>query len=141
MSIPVWTLLGFAGWTIAMLIATVGVYRWSRILSGRAAIDEYRTPSVEGQTRFYARAMRAHANCVENLPVYAAVVLALEAAGVRDPVVDVLALVVIGARVIHTAIHVSVTQTSPVVSVRFTFFAIQIVCMIAMGAYAVAEAI
>jgi hypothetical protein len=34
MTIPVWMLLGFAAWTLLLLSTTVGVYRWSRILTG-----------------------------------------------------------------------------------------------------------
>ena len=32
MTIPMWTLLGFATWTVLLLVATVGVYRWVKIL-------------------------------------------------------------------------------------------------------------
>lgn len=42
MSTPVWVLLAFAGWTLALLVGTVGVYRWRQILSGRASIREWR---------------------------------------------------------------------------------------------------
>jgi hypothetical protein len=42
MPIQVWVLLGFADWTLLILFATVGVYRWSRILTGRAAIAAWR---------------------------------------------------------------------------------------------------
>lgn len=41
MTIPVAVLLGFAGWTLAMLLLTIGWYRWSRIFTGRAAINEF----------------------------------------------------------------------------------------------------
>ena len=34
MTVPVWMLLGFAAWTVLLLLTTVGVYRWSRILTG-----------------------------------------------------------------------------------------------------------
>src|SRR5689334_5113133 len=30
MTIPVWVLLGFAGWTLLILLLSVGIYRWSR---------------------------------------------------------------------------------------------------------------
>jgi hypothetical protein len=36
--VPVWVLVGFATWTVLLLLATVGVYRWSRILTGRVPI-------------------------------------------------------------------------------------------------------
>jgi hypothetical protein len=30
-TVPLWALLGFATWTVLLLLGTVGVYRWSRI--------------------------------------------------------------------------------------------------------------
>ena len=76
MTLPVWMLVGFAAWTVLLLVATVGVYRWSRILTGRVAIREFRADQIEG-AEWYKRAMRAHANCVEKLPVFGAIVLGL----------------------------------------------------------------
>jgi len=132
MPIPVWVLLLFAGWTLATLLATVGVYRWSRILTGRAALSEFRADEPHGND-WYRRAMRAHANCVENLPVYAAIVVAIVASGVQSPTLDMLAVVLLAARVLQTVTHVAVPQTDAVVGVRFAFFFIQIVCMAGMG--------
>jgi uncharacterized MAPEG superfamily protein len=132
MPIPVWVLLLFAGWTLATLFATVGVYRWSRILTGRAALSDFRADEPHG-SEWYRRAMRAHANCVENLPVYAAVVVAILASGARSPVLDALAVVLLAARVLQTVTHVAFEPTNAVVGVRFAFFLTQIACMIAMG--------
>lgn len=132
MTIPVWVLLLFAAWTIATLLATVGVYRWSRILTGRAALSEFRADAPQGSD-WYRRAMRAHANCVENLPVYAAIVVASVASGVRSPTLDALAVVLLAARVSQTVTHVAVEQTDAVVAVRFSFYFVQIVCMAGMG--------
>ena len=125
MTIPVWVLLFFAGWTLATLLGTVGVYRWSRILSGRAPIRSFRADRVEGPD-FYARAMRAHANCVENLPVFGAIVFGLYAAGVTSPVADALCIAVLVARVCQSLVHVAFEQTNAAVSVRFAFFLAQI---------------
>jgi uncharacterized MAPEG superfamily protein len=132
MTIPVWVLLLFAGWTLATLLGTVGVYRWSRILTGRAALSDFRADEQQGSD-WYRRAMRAHANCVENLPVYAAIVVAVAASGVRIPALDTLAVVLLVARVLQTATHVAFVQSGAVVGVRFTFFFVQIVCMVGMG--------
>ena len=132
MAIPVWVLLLFAGWTLATLLATVGIYRWSRILTGRASLSEFRADEPHGSA-WYRRATRAHANCVENLPVYAAIVVAMVASGVRSPTLDTLAVVLLAARVLQTITHVAVEQTDAVVGVRFAFFFAQIVCMIGMG--------
>jgi len=133
MTTPVWVLLGFAVWTLLTLIATVGVYRWSLILVGRTAIGEWRADVAQGSD-WYRRAMRAHANCVENLPVYGALVLVLVATGIRDAWLDSLALTMLGARVLHTLVHVALPQTNPVAAVRFTLFFVQVACMLAMAA-------
>ncbi len=132
MTIPVWVLLAFAGWTLLILSLTVGVYRWARILTGRSEIREFHGANLEG-TDFYVRAMRAHVNCIENLPVYGAIVLVAVIAQVDNRTMDTLALTLLGARVVHSLIHVSVTQTNFVAAMRWVFFFIQFLCMIAMG--------
>ncbi|MGH7856387.1 MAG: MAPEG family protein [Candidatus Binatia bacterium] len=134
MSVPVWVLLGFAGWTLVTLFGSVGVYRWSRILTGRAKITEF-VADVPHGTEWYRRAMRAHANCIENLPVYGAVVVAIVATGVSSPVLDALAVVLLVARICQTTVHVAFQPTTPVVGMRFAFFLAQAVCMFWMGIF------
>jgi uncharacterized MAPEG superfamily protein len=133
MSIPVWVLLAFAIWTLISLLATIGVYRWSRILTGRATLAEWRADVPQGN-EWYQRAMRAHMNCVENLPVYSAIVVALVATQIHGRIIDILALLLIAARICQTSIHVGLKQTDLVVGIRFTFFLIQIISMIVMVA-------
>ena len=140
MTTPVWVLLGFAVWTLLVLFATVGVYRWSRILTGRAQLAEFRADEPHGSD-WYRRAMRAHANCVENLPVYGAITLASVAAGVRSPWLDALAVVLLAARVLQTLTHILWTPTNRVVGVRFSFYLVQVVCMFAMSAIVGAAAL
>lgn len=132
MTTPVWVLLGFAGWTLFTLSLGVGVYRWSNILTGKKSIAAFRADGGGGSA-FYERATRAHANCVENLPVFGAIVLAARAAGLDDFTLDALACTLMGARVVQTLVHLSLVQTDKVVSVRFSFFSIQLVCMVWMG--------
>jgi uncharacterized MAPEG superfamily protein len=133
MSTPVWILLLFAGWTLATLLGTVGIYRWTRILTGRARLGEFHADEVQG-TDFYRRAMRAHANCVENLPVYAALVVVIVASGVRSPTLDRLAIAMLIARILQTVTHVAMPQSDAVVGVRFAFFFVQLAAMAGMGA-------
>ena len=132
MTKPVWVLLGFAGWTLIILLLSVGVYRWSRILLGRQKIADF-PHDAAGGADWYKRATRAHANCVESLPVYGAIVLAARAAQLDDAVLDVLACVLLAARVIQSLVHISFVQTNTAVSVRFSFFFVQFLCMAAMG--------
>ena len=126
MTLPVWMLLGFAAWTVLLLTATVGVYRWSRILTGRVEVRNFRADQVEGED-WYKRAMRAHANCVENLPVFGAIVFALHVGNVAGTLVDILAIAILIARVMQSLVHVCFTQTNTMASIRFGFFFVQMV--------------
>ena len=83
MTVPVMMLVGFAAWTVLLLLFTVGVYRWTRILRERVPISSFRADQIEGAD-WYKRAMRAHANCVENLPVFGAIVFGLYVANVTS---------------------------------------------------------
>lgn len=126
MNVPVWMLLGFAAWTVLLLMATVGVYRWSLILAGRVPISNFRADQVEGSDR-YKRAMRAHANCIENLPVFGAIVVALHIGQVGGTLVDGLSAAILFARMAQSLVHVCFVQTNAVTAVRFGFFFAQIV--------------
>jgi uncharacterized MAPEG superfamily protein len=139
MTVPVWMLLGFAMWTLILLLSTVGVYRWSRILTGRVPIREFRADRVEGED-WYRRAMRAHANCIENLPVFGVVVFALYVSGVGGSVVDFLSVTILVARVIQSLVHVCFVQTNTIVSVRFAFFFTQLVGLLSLAAVVVGRA-
>jgi uncharacterized MAPEG superfamily protein len=98
MTVPVWVLLLFAAWTLLLLFLTVGYFRWSRILTGRATIREWRPDEDQG-TDWYRRAMRAHANCLENLPIYIVVVIALLVTETKSPWLDGLAIILLIARI------------------------------------------
>lgn len=135
MTIPVWVLLAFAGWTLLTLLGGVATYRWRRILTGRVGMAEWRADQPQGSER-YQRAMRAHMNCVENLPVYAAIVVAILAAGVSGPVVNALALAFMAARIGQTLIHVGLALSESTVWTRFLFYLVQLVCMFALGVLA-----
>jgi uncharacterized MAPEG superfamily protein len=133
-------LLGFAVWTVLLLLGTVGVYRWSRILTGRVPIREFRADRVEGDD-WYKRAMRAHANCVENLPVFGAIVLALYASGIDSATANAVSLAILAARVGQSLVHVSLVQTNAVTSLRFAFFFAQIAGFVWLAAIVVAHAL
>ena len=82
MTIPQWTLLGFSAWTLGLLMATVGVYRWFNILFAKAGLASFRSDQLEG-AGWYQRGTRAHANCIENLPVFGAIVYVISTVGLR----------------------------------------------------------
>jgi uncharacterized MAPEG superfamily protein len=133
-------LLGFAAWTLTLLMAIVGVYRWGSILLRGASIASFRSDQLEG-AGWYQRGTRAHANCVENLPVFGAIVFAISTVALEGPVVDSLCAVVLIARICQSLVHVSHAQTDAFVAVRFSFFSVQLVCFLALIAMVVRHSV
>jgi len=106
-------------------------------LTGRAAISSFPPDQPHGSD-WYKRAMRAHANCIENLPVYGAIVLVLVATGTTGRVFDVPAVILLLARICQTTAHIAFEQTDRVVAFVFGFYFVQALCMFWMiGALAV----
>ena len=125
-------LLAFACWTVLVLLVGVGVRRWLLIFEGRAALTSFPADTPHGSPA-YRRAVRAHANCVENLPVFAAIVLVGAFAQRLTPAIDLLAVAFMAARVVQTSIHMLLPETNSVVAARFSFFLVQVIAMIAMA--------
>ena len=121
---------GFRCVDLLLLVGTVGVYRWSRILTGLWRYE------ISGLIRLREKigktAMRAHANCVENLPVFATIVFALYVANVTSSLVNILAIAILIARVLQSLVHVCFVQTNTVASIRFAFFGVQIIGFLAL---------
>ncbi len=132
MSLSLWMVLGFAGWTILVLIIGIGVRRWASILRGEADLTSFPADVPHGCVS-YRRAMRAHANCLENLPVFAAIVLVGAVTGLNPPGMDALAVTTMGARVAQTSVHMFLSERNATIAVRFAFFLLQIVAMLLMG--------
>jgi uncharacterized MAPEG superfamily protein len=123
-------LLGFGAWTLA-LQAAIAWHRATLVLSGQRRANSF-TPWGDDVSPFSARLCRAHANCVENLPVFAALVVSASVAGAGD-VTDPLALWVLASRVAQSSVHLRSTSTRAV-TLRFALMAAQ---MCAMGFWAV----
>lgn len=139
MSIPMLMLLGFATWTVLLLIATVGVYRWFRISFRQAPIASFRSDRLEGED-WYQRGTRAHANCIESLPVFGAIVLVISSIGITGAAVDSLCTLVLIARVCQSLVHVSHVQTDAFVAARFSFFGVQLICFLTLIGIALSHA-
>lgn len=138
MSIPVAALLAFAIWTILVLAFTIGVLRWRLIFSGQAELKSFPGDEAHGSP-FYRRATRAHANCVENLPVFAAIVLAAVVSGTRSPTLDALALTVVVARVLQTSAHL-ISGSNLAIGFRFSFLMVQLIAFFWMSGLVVYHA-
>ncbi|MCH8348207.1 MAG: MAPEG family protein [Proteobacteria bacterium] len=134
MTTPLWVLLGFAMWTIVMVLQ-IGFHRWKSFFAGTVPKGGF--PSdVPPEHGWYRRAMQAHRNCVENLVVYGAIVVVLTVRGLDTPLLDNLALAVIAGRILQSLVHVFLEQTRQIVLVRFSFYFVQLASMIWMGVIA-----
>ena len=120
-------LIGFIAWALALLIL-LEIIRTYLVVTGKVAANAFR-PDNDNLSPFMQRLARAHANCIEGLPIFGgilAVAIMLE----KTAVTDGLALWFLGARVVQSTIHL-ISTSAPAVSARFTAFAVQM----AIGVY------
>jgi hypothetical protein len=114
-------LLGFAAWTI-LTVMLLGVTRTGLVFAGKKKANEFKATG-EDLGSFGYRATRVHANCYENLPAAAAVLLyaiATDQTAITDP----LAFIFIGLRVAQSLVHLLSTSRSMVL-IRFMLFIAQ----------------
>jgi uncharacterized MAPEG superfamily protein len=132
MTIPVFVLLGFAAWTLLTLVGSIGVYRWSRILTRRTSIAEW-YDNAPRSSDWYQRAVRAHMNASRLCPSMEAIVLTLVVTGLTSPFMDGIALTILVTRIGQTLVHIVLPPSNPSASLRFALFSFQLVGMMAMG--------
>ena len=120
------TLVCFAALT-ALLAFTYANYRVALVLTGKAAPNAWtRDAQTWADPAFITRLKHAHLNCVESLPVYAALVLAAYATN-QLAIIDGLAYVFLGLRVGQVLLH-AISTSSSVVFVRANLWIAQ--CLI-----------
>lgn len=107
------TLVCFAALTI-LLAFTYANYRVFLVLTGKAPANSWtRNAQTWADPAIVTRLQHAHLNCVENLPVYAALVLAAYATN-QLAIIDGLAGVFLGLRVAQVLVHAISTSASAV---------------------------
>ncbi|MEK6806616.1 MAG: MAPEG family protein [Pseudomonadota bacterium] len=116
-------LLAFAAWTLLLPMIYAG-YRTLLVLTGKSRADAWTRGKTTNDPEFITRTSHAHMNCVENLPVFAAVVLASVALG-QAAVVDALACVFIAARIAQSVTHM-IAVNHWMVFLRANFFFVQV---------------
>ena len=121
MSITLLAMLGFLSWTLALLVLMEAI-RSGLVLTRVVPANGF-TPDNAGLSPFMQRLARAHANCLEGLPLFGGFMLLAVVAG-KSHVTDPLAWWLLGARILQSLIHLS--STAPwAVTIRFSFFAVQ----------------
>lgn len=118
-------LLGFAGWTL-LLVAVLLFYRTFLVFTLQKRANAWPRDGAPpaDQPGFFTRVGHAHQNCIENLPVFAAIVLVAYMAGALE-VTDRVAMWVLYARIAQTMTHL-VGTSHWLVFVRANFFAVQL---------------
>jgi uncharacterized MAPEG superfamily protein len=96
-------LLLFAAWTLVLMFLYVG-YRVALVLAMKKPANSWGRDDKVDDPAFVVRAKHAHLNALENLPVFAAIVLAAVALG-KTPVVDQVAAFVLYARLAQSTVH------------------------------------
>ena len=116
-------LTGFIAWSLALLVL-MELIRCKLVLTREVPANGF-TPDNARLSPFMQRLARAHANCVEGLPIFGGlllVALVSERAAVTDP----LAHAFLAARVLQSLVHLA-SVSAAAVTLRFSFFAVQLV--------------
>jgi uncharacterized MAPEG superfamily protein len=122
-------LLGFTAWTLLLVFLYVN-WRSLEILRGKKADSWTRGAASVEDPAFVKRLVNAHANCVENLPIFAAIVLAASAMH-KEAVADAYGAYVLYARIAQSVVH-AIGVNHWLVLVRATFWVIQLVLFVLM---------
>ncbi len=121
MSNTAFTLIGFIAWALFLLVLMEAI-RTYLVVTGRVPANGF-TPDNGNLSPFMQRLARAHANCLEGLPIFGGLLvfaLLLD----KTTITDSLALWLLAARVVQSVIHLMSTSVVAV-SLRFTAFAVQ----------------
>lgn len=131
MSPTLMALLGFLAWTLLLLVWMEAIRSW--LVLTRAVPANGFQPDNANLSPFMQRLARAHANCLEGLPLFGGLLLVAVVAG-KAAVTDPLAYVFLAARVLQSLIHLA-SLSSLAVTLRFSAFAVQM----GLGAYWVVQ--
>jgi uncharacterized MAPEG superfamily protein len=115
-------LIGLAAWTL-FLVILMETLRARLIMTKAVAANEFK-PDNSNLSPFMQRLARAHANCVESVPIFGVlliVALLTNRAGVTNP----LAPWLFAARLVQSCVHLA-SSSVPASWVRFIAFAVQI---------------
>ena len=114
-------LTGFIAWTLFLLIVMEAI-RSRMVVTKGVPANGFR-PDNANLSPFMQRLARAHANCLEGMPLFGGLMLVAVVAG-KSSLTDPLAFVLLGARIVQSSIHLA-SLSPTAVTFRFTAFAVQ----------------
>jgi uncharacterized MAPEG superfamily protein len=115
-------LTGFVAWTLFLLVLMEVIRSW--LVATKVVPANGFNPDNSNLSPFMQRLARAHANCLEGLPIFGGLMLIAVVAG-KSAVTDPLAFALLAARIVQSLIHLS-SLSAIAVSLRFTAFAVQL---------------
>lgn len=116
-------LLGLVAWPLLLMFLMVN-QRGLLVLSGKMAVNAFNPDGSNTPGELAKRLVRVHANCLENLPLQAALLL-YAIASAQTAVTEPLALTLLGARLAQGVVHL--ISTRPLfVWLRFAAFFVQL---------------
>ena len=121
MSTTLFSLTLFIAWALFLLV-WMEIIRSKLVLTKAVAANGFQ-PDNANLSPFMQRLARAHANCIEGLPLFGGLMLVAEVAG-KTGITDPLAMAFFGARMAQSVIHL-ISVSAVAVTLRFTAFAIQ----------------
>ncbi|RLA47130.1 MAG: MAPEG family protein [Gammaproteobacteria bacterium] len=126
MSAPLVALAGYAGLTLLLVLTAVSTRVFAIIGGSDIPLNKF-SPSGEDLPGFGQRVTRAHLNCVENLPVFAAVVAAAGFSG-QFGIMEGTVMFILYARIAQSTIHL-ISSALPMVLIRGSLFSVQVILM------------
>jgi uncharacterized MAPEG superfamily protein len=121
MTPTLYALTGFLAWTLLLLVLMEAIR--SKLVLTKAVPANGFSPDNANLSPFMQRLARAHANCLEGLPIFGGLMLVAVTAG-QSALTDPLAPLLLGARVVQSLIHLS-SVSATAVTLRFSAFAVQ----------------
>lgn len=123
--------LAFALWTLTILLCGIGLSRWSKILTGTAKLGDFPGDQPHGSER-YRRIVRAHANCLEILPIFIIIIVTAQQAGPMPDWFDGLCWFVVASRIAQSSVHIY-SGSERAIAFRFSFLVMQVFAFLAMA--------
>jgi uncharacterized MAPEG superfamily protein len=114
-------LTGFIAWTLFLLVVMEAL-RSRMVVTKEVPANGFR-PDNANLSPFMQRLARAHANCLEGLPIFGGLMLVAVISG-KSSLTDPLAFVLLGARIVQSSIHLA-SLSPTAVTLRFSAFAVQ----------------
>lgn len=116
-------LTGLIAWALTLLVL-MELLRGLLVFFKQFPANEF-TPDNSNLSPFMQRLARAHANCLEGLPIFGGLLLVALVTR-QTAITDPLAIALLAARLVQSLVHL-VSLAVPAVFLRFTAFAVQLV--------------